>query len=210
MTLPVVVSGMEATNSTSRGYSCAESRSRTHDFISLANASLPANPILQHDIRLDDFGANRVRLADSRCQRDGWMSGQAILDLSGTDTEARGRYDVVIAAEELDIAILILDALVASGHPVANKLLLGGFGVLPVFEEHDRIGPCDGDLAGFALFHTPSLVIDHGDGVTRNRQADRSAAADPDSSARRQDQIAFGLAVELVFTVIPSSSRAHS
>ena len=88
------------------------------------------------------------------------------------------RDDVVVAAEELDIAVLVLDALVAGGHPVADELLRGGFGVLPVFEEHHRVGPCDGDLAGFAWFHTPSLVIDHRDGVARNRQADRSAAAD--------------------------------
>ena len=40
-------------------------------------------PGLEHDEGLDDFGAQRIGLADGGGERDGRMLDQAILDLAG-------------------------------------------------------------------------------------------------------------------------------
>ena len=81
--------------------------------------------------------------------------------------------------------------------------------VLPVFEEHHRVGPRDRDLADLAWFHAPALGVDDRDLVTRHDFADSAGAADADAGAGAEHEVAFGLAVELV-DVTPSAAFAHS
>ena len=92
---------------TSRGYSCADSRVFTKPWISAASASDGAWPCLQHDEGLDDLGAHRVGLADRGGERHRRMADQAILDLAGPDAEAGRGDDVVVAADETEIAVLV-------------------------------------------------------------------------------------------------------
>ncbi len=56
---------------------------------------------LQHDERLDDLGAQRIRLADRGGQRHRRMPDQAILDFAGADAVTRRCNDVVVAADEM-------------------------------------------------------------------------------------------------------------
>ena len=153
---------------------------------------------LQHHIGLDDLGAHRIRFAHGGRQRHVGMARDAVLDFGRPDPVAGGRDDVVVAAEEMDIAVLVGDALVAGQHPVADELLRRRFRVLPVFEEHHRIRPAHRDLACLSRLQHPAAIVDDRDVVPRNRLADRPAAAHPDRCAGRQDEIAFRLAVEFV------------
>jgi len=61
------------------------------------------------------------------------MADQAILDLARTDAEAGRGDDVVIAADEADIALVVTHALVAGGHPVADELVARGLRLAPIF-----------------------------------------------------------------------------
>ena len=145
MTLPVVVIGNSLMKATSRGYSCAESRVRTKSRTSPASASEAVEARLEHDECLDDLGAHRIRLADHGRERDRRMLDQAVLDLARPDAVAGGGDDVVVAPHEGDVALVVDDALVAGGHPVADEFLARRLGPAPVFEEHHRVRPLHGD-----------------------------------------------------------------
>ncbi len=56
---------------------------------------------LEHDEGLDDFGAQRIGLADRGGQRHGGVADQAILDFAGADAEAGRRNHVVVAADKV-------------------------------------------------------------------------------------------------------------
>ena len=85
----------------------------------------------QHDERLDDLGAHRIGLADHRGERHRRMLDQAILDLAGPDAVARRGDDVVVAADEREVAVVVDHALVAGGHPVADEFLARGLRACP-------------------------------------------------------------------------------
>src|SRR5262245_49841546 len=51
------------------------------------------------------------------------MADEAILDLTRPDAIAGRGDDVVVAADEMEIAVVVDAALVAGGHPVADELL---------------------------------------------------------------------------------------
>jgi hypothetical protein len=148
-------------------------------------------------IGLDDLGAQRSGLPTAAASAHRRVAGQTILDLAGTDAVARRRDDVVVAAEEMDIASLVHDALVARRHPVADELSRRRLLVAPVFEEHHRIGPRHRDLP-FLARPAAAVRADDRDVMARHRQADRARAANADDAAGTQHEIAFGLAVEFV------------
>jgi hypothetical protein len=65
---------------------------RLHEFLQFgASASRRLSVRLEHDERLDDFGAHRIGLADHRRERHGRMADQAILDLARPDADSRTR-----------------------------------------------------------------------------------------------------------------------
>src|SRR5690606_20512107 len=121
------------------------------------------------------------------------------LDLARPDAVAGRGDDVVVAAEEVDIAVAVLDALIAGDHPVADEFLFRRFRVLPVFEEHHRVGPAHGDLARLAGLHLAAFGVDHRDLVAGHRLADGAAAADAERGAGGENEVALGLAVGLVY-----------
>src|SRR5205085_7788379 len=68
----------------------------------------------------------------------------------------------------------------------------------PVFQEHHGVRPPHGDLTQFARIRARAIGADHRDVMARYRLADRAWLRHADHRTRRQHQIAFGLAVELV------------
>ena len=105
---------------------------------------------LQHDERLDDFGAHRIGLADDGRERHRRMPDQAILDLARPDAIARRGDDIVVAPDEMEIAFVVGNALIAGRHPVADELLARRIGLAPVFQKHHRVGPQHRDLPDLA------------------------------------------------------------
>ena len=153
---------------------------------------------LEHHECLDDLGADRIGLADRGRERHRRVLDQTILDLPGADAITRRRDHVVVAADEMEISVLIDDALVARGHPVPDELLRSCFLASPILQEHDRVRPLHRDLAELARGRGRAVGADHRDAMARHRLADRARARDPDRSAGREHEVAFRLAVELV------------
>src|SRR5262245_63980320 len=112
------------------------------------------------------------------------MPDQTILDLARPNPEARRGDDVIIPADEADIALFVQDALVAGRHPLADEFIAGGLGVAPIFEEHHRIGALYRDLPGFTGFQRISRGIDNRDGMAGDRPADGARFRDADRTAR--------------------------
>ncbi len=110
------------------------------------------------------------------------MADQAVLDLARADAVARRGDDVVVAADEGDIALLVDDALVAGRHPVADEFVARRFRLAPVFQEHHRIRPFDRDLAELAGLAHATVGADHRDGVPRHRLADRAGLSTPSAA----------------------------
>src|SRR3546814_13086899 len=99
------------------------------------------------------------------------MLQQAVLDLAGADAVAAGSDDVVVASEEVKIALVVQAALVAGHQPVAAELGGGSLGIAPVLEEHHRVGTAHRDGAGRASRALVAVVVDEGDSVGRQRPA---------------------------------------
>ncbi len=198
MILPVAVIGRASMNSTSRGYSCAASLVRTWSWMARVSAASPVTSGLEHDEGLDRFGAHRVGHADHGGHRDRGVAQQALLDLGGADAIA-GRGDHVIGAALVpEIPSSIALAHVAGQQPVADEFGACGLGVVPVVEEHHRIGPANGDLADLAVRHLVARRDRRFRHRGRERRAHRARMDRHERRAIADHEIAFGLAVELV------------
>jgi hypothetical protein len=73
-----------------------------------------------------------------------------------------------------------------------------GFRVVPVAQEHDRVGRADGDGARCVRRQGLARLVDRGDLVARRRDADGARPARQDPGAAAHDHVALGLTVELV------------
>jgi hypothetical protein len=124
-----------STNSISRGTSYAARRSRTSAF---SSAPAPSDGG-RDDERLDRLAAHLVRDADHRRQRHGRVADEALLDLARADAVAGARDQVVGAADEAVVA-LVVDlgevARCAGGRRAPSPRLRL---VPPVAEEDDRV-----------------------------------------------------------------------
>ncbi len=118
--LPVVVSGSSGTNSTSRGYSWAARRVFTKPARSAFSASAGGDLRPELDEGLHDLGADLVGHAHDADHGHGGVLHQAFLDLARPDAVAARGDDVVVAALEEDVAILVDAAEVAGQQPVAG------------------------------------------------------------------------------------------
>ena len=77
------------------------------------------------------------------------MVREASLDLAGADAVSTAGDQIVVAADESEVARLVADAEVAADQPVAAELRLRRRVVAPVFQEHHRIGPTVRDAPHF-------------------------------------------------------------
>ena len=126
------------------------------------------------------------------------MAQQAILDLARADPVTGRGDDVVVAADEADIALRILRALVASRHPVADELGLRRLGLAPIVQEHHRVGPLHRDLPLLLRLADAAVGPDHRDLMARHRLADEARLDHANRGAGGEHEIALGLAVEFV------------
>jgi G3E family GTPase len=161
ITLPVVVSGRCVRKAISRGYSCAERRARTKAWISAARSSEGCRPSFSTTKALTISVRTGIGLADGGGERHGRVADEAILDLARADAIARGGDDIVVAADEMDEAVLVEAPLVARGHPVADELRLRGAGLVPVAQEHHRDRAAHRDLARVRPARRRAVLADH-------------------------------------------------
>ena len=78
------------------------------------------------------------------------MAQQRLLDLARPDAVA-GRGDHIVGATAVpEVAVLVAHTEIPGQQPVAGELVPGGHRVVPVLEQHHRIGPPEGDLADLA------------------------------------------------------------
>ena len=126
------------------------------------------------------------------------MGLQAFLDLRRADAVARRRDDVVIPAFEPEVALAVAVAAVAEDAPVTDKLLCGLVGQAEVFEEQHRVGPPDGKITDLASWQDHPFIIDNRNVVPGHGPAHEAGFDVHDFMAVGDDQVDFGLAVELV------------
>src|SRR5262249_36622179 len=82
------------------------------------------------------------------------------LDLARADAIAARSDDVVVAALEVDIALLVHAPEIAGEQPVAGVLALRRLGIAPVLQHDDGIVPPAGDLAFFAGRQEAAVLVD--------------------------------------------------
>ena len=87
---------------------------------------------------------------------------------------------------------------IAGHQPVADELVARRLRLVPVAQEHDRVRPVDGDRPDGTGRHHIAPLIDHLDPVAGNRPPHRAGAEAQMSCCIADDEVAFGLAVELV------------
>ena len=133
----------------------------------------PATPSRMTHERLDHLAAHRIGHADRRRERDRLMALQAVLDLARADTVAAARDEIVLAADEPEVALRVLPGQVAGERPVADELLPRGGLVVPVAQEHHGIGPAHGDLPDLVRGRRLPLVVHHVHDVARDRPPHR-------------------------------------
>src|SRR5258706_10107446 len=126
----------------------------------------------EYDESLDDLGALRIRRPHHGCHAYCGMAEQAVLDGAGTDAIAGAGDHVVVAADEGYVAVRVLRPGIAGDEPVAYELVLRGLAVVPVAEEHDRVGATHGDRADLARRQNAAGVIDDLDIVSGCRFSD--------------------------------------
>jgi hypothetical protein len=160
MIFPVVVIGSVSTNAISRGYSCAARRTFTCCCNSRLSASLPVKSVLEHDEGLHDLGALRIGHAHDSGKLHGGMGDQTIFDGSGSDAIAGAGDDVVVAADELNVAAGMAHAGVAGEQPVADILFARSRLVVPITEEHDGVGPAYRNVADATVRQHVAFIID--------------------------------------------------
>jgi len=97
-----------------------------------------------------------------------------------------------------------------AGEQIVAGEFLGGRGrVAPVFEEHDGIGAADGDVPVLARRQWPAAVVDDAHLVAGDGAAHRPRAQREERRVVADDEVALGLAVELVMAT-PNMARPQS
>ena len=106
-----------------------------------------------HDLdeRFDRLPALRIGHADHRARCDTLHLDDLRFDLGGTDAVARRLDDVVAAALEVEVAVVVGITHVAGHAPLAFELLFHRFRILPILAHHHRALAADRDLADFAV-----------------------------------------------------------
>src|SRR5437899_6089317 len=160
--------------------------------------AVPLDALLGCDVRLDHLPPDLIPYTDDGCHGYRGMLDEGAFDLGWTDPVARGVDDVVLTPGEMEVPLVIEPGQVSGQEPVTDVLLPRRLGVLPVTEEHHRIGPLYRDLtervpvsrfaelvddrypvAGISLAHASRF-----DRIERRRVADHV--------------VALGLAIDLV------------
>src|SRR5439155_15145086 len=100
----------------------------------------------QDDEGLDDLAADRVGARHHGRLEDGGVLEERALDLEGPDAIASGDDDVVRAADEPEIAVLVALGAVARQVPLTAAAGTRLLGVLPVFAKEGRRRTAEGEI----------------------------------------------------------------
>ena len=137
----------------------------------------------QHDVRAHELTAT-LEVADPDCRAldDGVVATERALDLEGAEAVPPARDHVLGASDQPDESILVRRGDVSRHVPVAAKRGLRHLWGIPVVgEERGRASP-ERELALGAGLDDVALIVDHGDLVADDREADRprpEAGVDP-------------------------------
>src|SRR3546814_12921862 len=99
------------------------------------------------------------------------MAQQAVFYGPRPDAVARAGDDVVVTANELNETLAVAYAAIAGNQVLAREFFPGGFRILPIVQEHDRIGRKHADIAFGAIGHRFAEVVDDMHRVARYRLA---------------------------------------
>ena len=135
------------------------------------------------------------------------MLHQGMLDLRRTDAIARAGDDIVLAADVPEVTVVILHAEIAGEQEAVRIFLRSGLRVLPVFDHGHRIGHAHADDAARVPRLLLALLIDNAHIESGRRFAHRARLDRKQMGIVGKDQIAFGLAVDLVH--IDAEGGAH-
>src|SRR5262249_40751326 len=123
-------------------------RDPLHVLLQLVHQRLARRPIArQHDERLDDLAADRIRAGHDGRLDDGRMLEQRALYLEWPDAIARRDDDVVGPADEPEVAILVASGAVSGQVPFATPAGCGLLRALPVLAEERRRVPAQRQVA---------------------------------------------------------------
>src|SRR5690606_23643223 len=106
--------------------------------------------------------------------------------------------DVVIAALEPEVAVLVLHRDVTKQAPVATEFLAGCLRPAPVLQEHHGIGSPYCDDAGFTRWQDSALIVNDLDHMAGDGPTHRAGSHREQLSRVPDDEIDFGLAEELI------------
>src|SRR3546814_17095742 len=102
------------------------------------------------------------------------MAQQAVFYGPRPDAVARAGDDVVVTANELNETLAVAYAAIAGNQVLAREFFPGGFRILPLVQEHDRIGRKNAASALSALGHRFAEAVDGRPRVSRTRLAHRA------------------------------------
>src|SRR2546425_2099293 len=160
--------------------------------------AVPLDALLGCDVRLDHLPPDLIRYTDYSRHGYGGMLDEGAFDLGWTDPIARGVDDVVLPPGEMEVPLVIDPSQVSGQEPVTDVLLPRRVGVLPVTEEHHRIGPLDRDLAGRVRVSRFAEVVDDRYAVAGIALAHAPRLDRIERRGVADHVVALGLAVDLV------------
>ena len=204
MILPERVFGSSGTTMICRGLAIAPISFCTcwrSSWISESGASSPSSSAdsLQDHERAHGLAGGLVRRADDRRLGDLRVGDQRRLDLGGGEPVAGHVHDVVDAAEQPDVAVVVLLGAV-TGEVVALLLEARPVGVLeplvvaPEGAQHRRPRLLDHEEAAGPVGHGLALVVDHVDDDAGDRLHRRAGLPGGDAGQRADhDRAGLGL-----------------
>src|SRR5215469_1136480 len=147
-----------------------------------------------------DSGANlfpelRMGQPDHGDLRDGRMLVQDFLDLTRVHVVTAPDDEVLLAVDNVVVAVLVYPRHVSSAEPAVFDRLRGGIGLPPVALHH--VVAADGDLADLALRNRLPFVVDEPHLHALDRRADRARLTDPIRVVERRNRRSFRQPVAL-------------
>ena len=151
-----------------------------------------------NDESFDDLRPYGIRDAYYGHHLDGVVLDEGVFDLTRADAVARARNDVVAAAVEPEVTILVHVSEISRDQPVADEFLARRVRFVEVFEKHDGMRSLASDVPLSSPRDLVAIVVDDGNDGTWRRLAQRAGLDGKDLAVIADDDVALGLAEALV------------
>ena len=151
----------------------------------------------EHDVRRHPLAPGLVGLADDGGLRDGRVRRQDVLDLAGVDVDPAGDDQVLLAVDDVHVALVVADDDVAAGEEAVVGRA-GGGGLRVVVVAVHQVRRAAEQLARLAGRHRLAGVVDDPELGEVPRVADRARLAVLVDRPQVGDDAGLGRAVELV------------